>query len=482
MASDSSPAERTFAWVDEAVPRYESFHTVAELHERSRKLTAAHDHVDYERLGETAGGEPLWAVTVGEGTHTALWFGAPDANEPIGTLTVDFLASEVATNPAVRDSLDYELVCVPVADPDGVRRNEGWFDGPFTLANYALKFYRTPPDEQVEATFPLEHEGYTFDDPPAGTVALATLIDRYEPDFLYSLHNAAFGGCYYYLTQPLDPIHDTLTSLPASYDVHRGEPEWHHAETYEDGVYGLPTFEAMLADVQQQDGVDPEEALFGGNAYDYASRGTDDADRVAETTESATDEVFELVVELPYFSERQIADQTELDRTREAVIREGVETKLALIDDVRAEIDAVEHLLPETNLARESTGAFAHFADEFRGKRHWAESAPETDQPATVAQQVDEQYVHQYDLLTYLGMLVRAVDTAAVTTDGDERQTLLEAKRSLLDTFHDRLTDLRRALDYQTVPIWKLVAIQARAGLICMDYWARERDTVGHEC
>ncbi|ERG88334.1 MAG: Zinc carboxypeptidase, partial [halophilic archaeon J07HX5] len=104
-------------------------------------------------------------MTVGEGARTALLFGAPHPNELIGSMTIDFLLHELADNDELRASLDYTFVCMPVADPDGVEKNEGWFDGPFTLANYAANFYRPPPHTQVEATFPVEREQYAFDDP-----------------------------------------------------------------------------------------------------------------------------------------------------------------------------------------------------------------------------------------------------------------------------------------------------------------------------
>ncbi|MFC7137353.1 hypothetical protein ACFQRB_14655 [Halobaculum litoreum] len=213
----------------------------------------------------------------------------PHPNEPIGSTTVDFLLHELAENDALRDSLDYEFVCVPVADPDGVRRNEGWFDGPFTLSNYAGNFYRPPPSEQIEATFPIRHEGYTYDDPTPGTRALATLIDEHDPAFLFSLHNAAFGGCYYYATERLDPLHGTLQSIPEEHGVplNRGDPEDHRNEAFADGVFRLPTFEDRY-DAQTGDG-DPREAeLLGGNAFDYARRATDGDPRCRSSSNCRT--------------------------------------------------------------------------------------------------------------------------------------------------------------------------------------------------
>ncbi|QRV14986.1 peptidase M14 [Haloterrigena salifodinae] len=457
MTVSPSAPTRTFEWIDSAIPRYESFFTVAEHRDRDRALAAEHDHLEYDEHGESANGETLWTVTVGDGDRSALLFGAPHPNEPIGSMTIDFLLHELATNDELRASLDYEFVCLPVADPDGVRLNEGWFDGPFTLSNYAQNFYRTPPDEQVEATFPVEREGYAFDDPAPGTQVLMDLIETRRPEFIYSFHNAAFGGCYYYLSEPLEPLYDALSSLPGEYDVplHRGEPEWFAMEAFDDVVYRLPTFADQFDDVQDQDDVDPEAALLGGNAYDYATRFNED--------------VVELVVELPYFHDPQIQDRTELERTRADVIQDGVRKRQTLLEAMRDRADAVAEHLPETPMAREATGAIRYFENELESKLEWAEAAAETDDPATVAQRVDEHFLRQYHLLTYLGMLVRSIDRAAMSADEGARETLAETKAALEDVFFERLEDIRTQLDYETIPIWKLVAIQARVGLLCLD-------------
>jgi hypothetical protein len=144
--------------------------------------------------------------------------------------------------------------------------------------------------------------------------------------------------------------------------------------------------------------------LFGGNARDYASRVDGDA--------------IERVVELPCFSAPGIGDGTELDRTRESVIREGVAHRQALQGALRGAVEAVAGDLPDTSMAREAAGAVYHFRDEYAAKLEWAASAAETDQPGTVAQHVDERYLRQYHLLTYLGMLLRSIDHAAMGAEG----------------------------------------------------------------
>jgi hypothetical protein len=455
---------RSFEHLDDAIPRYESFLRVDEHRMRDRELADVYDHVVYEELGESADGETLWAVTVGEGSRSALLFGAPHPNEPIGSMTIDFLIHELATNDEFRSSLDYEFVCMPVADPDGVRLNEGWFDGPFTLSNYAQNFYRPPPDEQVEATFPVEHEDYSFDDPIPATQILAELIETRTPEFIYSFHNAAFGGCYYYLSEPFAPVYEMLTAVPGEYDIplHRGEPEWYGMETFDDAIYPLQTFVDLFENVQDADDTDSEEVLFGGNAHDYASQ--------------FNDNVIEIIVELPYFFDPRIQDQTELNRSRETIIHEGVQSRQPLLKEMRGAVESIAGDLPDTSMAREAAGVAYYFQDEWDAKLDWAESAAETNEPATVAQHVDERFLRQYHLLPYLGMLLRSIDHAAMGAEEKTGERLLNTKAALEEVFYERIGELQAELEYEAIPIWKLVAIQARAGLICLDYRQNRAD------
>lgn len=201
--------------------------------------------------------------------------------------------------------------------------------------------------------------------------------------------------------------------------------------------------------------------LLGGNAYDYASQVDDD--------------VIEFIVELPYFFDPKIQDQTELDRTREDVIREGIQSQQPLLEAMQSAVESVGEYLPDTSMAQEVAGVASYFEDEYESKLEWADSAAETDEPATIAQRVDERFLRQYHLLTYTGMLLRSIDHTAMSADEDTHEHLMEAKTALEDVFHDRLGEMRDQLDYETIPIWKLVAIQARAGLICLDY--RQTDT-----
>jgi len=77
-------------------------------------------------------------------------------NEPIGTLTLDYPSWRLATDDELRKLLGYKWIIVKVADPDGLKLNEGWLKGPYNIINYALHCYRPAGNKQVEWTFPIK--------------------------------------------------------------------------------------------------------------------------------------------------------------------------------------------------------------------------------------------------------------------------------------------------------------------------------------
>src|SRR5262249_45200851 len=92
------------------------------------------------------------------GRRPVLLLGVPHPNEPIGTLTIDFLTRLLCEDDELRYRLDVTVFAVPVADPDGLVLNEGWFKGAFSPLRYALEFYRPPHREQVEWSFPGDYK------------------------------------------------------------------------------------------------------------------------------------------------------------------------------------------------------------------------------------------------------------------------------------------------------------------------------------
>jgi len=147
-----------FETILEDVPDYKAFYTVDELNANSEKLAQEHpNRAKIFKIGKSRNEEDIKALRIGKGKKTALLFGFPHPNEPIGSMTLDYLAQRLAEDTTL-DTLDFTWFIVKCADPDGARLNKGWFKGPFTPLNYALNYYRPPGYQQIEWTFPIKYK------------------------------------------------------------------------------------------------------------------------------------------------------------------------------------------------------------------------------------------------------------------------------------------------------------------------------------
>ena len=187
---------------------YAAFLTVDELTQSSHELVAQFPDIASLRVvGHTRLSDPIELLTIQGGPRSAFVFGGPHPNEPIGTLTIEYLSRRLCEDAQFREELGYTWHFIKSIDADGMRLNEGWFKGPFTLTNYARHYYRPEPAAQVEWTFPLDYKLLHFDAPLPETVALMKVIDEVKPDFMYALHNAGFGGVYYYVSEDCSPLY-----------------------------------------------------------------------------------------------------------------------------------------------------------------------------------------------------------------------------------------------------------------------------------
>ena len=121
-------------------------------------------------------------------------------------MTIDHLINQLVEDEEFRNSLDYTWYIIKAWDVDGARKNEGWYKGPYNLYNYARNFYRPAGFLQVDWTFPIEYKNLKFDKPIPETKAMMDLIDEIKPTFIYSLHNAGFGGAYWYISKEVREV------------------------------------------------------------------------------------------------------------------------------------------------------------------------------------------------------------------------------------------------------------------------------------
>ena len=151
-----------FNEIMEGVPDFKEFMTVDELDNSSQKLAEQFENVELVNVGKSISGRPILCLKIGKGKKRALLFAFPHPNEPIGSLTVEFLSRYLAENPEITEELGYTWYLIKAIDPDGAILNEGWFKGKFDPLKYARYYYRPPSHEQIEWTFPIEYNKLSF--------------------------------------------------------------------------------------------------------------------------------------------------------------------------------------------------------------------------------------------------------------------------------------------------------------------------------
>lgn len=318
------------------VPERTTFPTLDEVNAFACDLAAEFPALaSLTEIGHSAGGEALISLTIGCGERRVLVVGNPHPDEPIGLATIQHLADRLVRDAeflAETNATWHFVLCI---DPDGTRLNEGWYAGPVTRSNVARHFYRPPLSAQAEWTFPMLHEGEVIGEPTPETRALMRLIDEVRPELVASLHNANFGGGFFYVSGGSPDYWNGLTDLLERFGIEKegGLPDLPGARTFAPAVFELTCFADTLAAL----GPDAHEMLSGGNTYDYAAR------HGAEG----------LIVELPLWTDPRGADQSSSGLSFRAVMREsalGLESGASeirgVLDRLGSEVNAESVFYP----------------------------------------------------------------------------------------------------------------------------------------
>ncbi|RJO73491.1 hypothetical protein D5S18_19965 [Nocardia panacis] len=373
-----------------------AFPTVDQLHSALAEVARTHpDRVTITEIGRSRAGEPLRAVRVGGGARQIVVIGNPHPNEPIGMATIEHLVRALA---AGADTLGATWHFVPCIDPDGTRLNEGWFAGPRTRTAVAAEFYRPPATEQPEWAFPVSWDGALVGTPLPETEALMTLIDRVRPALIASLHNADFGGGYFYTSGGDASYWSALTGLLTGADipVHDGEPDAPGARRWARGVFEVPTFTTM-AEALTAAGVEPVAALGGGGCRDYAAK-----------YGAAV-----LVCELPLRLDARIADTSPSGRTLGEVCDEVAGRYYALAAEAALVLDRIADGLDGSSPFERAVRALV---EALPGLAEVKEATPERDRAATRGEVFTERHCWLGMFRLRLGgMLVRLLDELVAT-------------------------------------------------------------------
>jgi hypothetical protein len=291
---------RQIATILSRIPDQDRFPGPDEVAQRLAAVADRHSGLVHRRcVGRSRRGDPIHLISVGSGSRDALVFGGPHPNEPAGFLTVPYLAELLCTDDDLRERLDFTWHFIGCVDPDGARLNEGWYAGPFTRRHYARGFYRPAIDKQVEWTFPIGRSDAGLPE----TRALKDVIDTVRPDLMCSLHNAEFGGVYYYVTDDRPGMAEALASLSECTGVPlqlaSADPDLSDIRRSGPGVFVWPPLESVRQDLPTGD-----EASMNVSSLHYAERyGT-----------------FSLIVEVPIWADPRSADGSEYDQRRAEVL------------------------------------------------------------------------------------------------------------------------------------------------------------------
>jgi hypothetical protein len=447
------------------IPEYPVFLTVDELNASSHRLVEQYpDLVTIEVVGQTRRGDPIELVTISGGEQSAgqqaFVFGGPHPNEPIGTMTIEYLTRRLCEDANLRGELGYTWHFIKCIDSDGMRLNEGWFKGPFTPTNYARNFFRPAPFDQVEWTFPLQYKNADFNSPMPETRALMRVIDRVQPKFLYSLHNAGFGGVYYYVSRECQPLYSVFHEIPSWFNLalDLGEPEVSYATTFAPAIYGMLKSTDTYDYLEKNGVADPASVLrSGASSAEYAAKYGS----------------FFLVVEMPYFDDPRVNDLSPSNTRRRDAILQNLNDQDAFDAWIDGELAAVQpHLLHETLISRAVT-AFLSMGKTYReAERQWAMTAPETERPATNAELFSSLLGSKFYRLLLLGMFGRML--AHERTSGNTRDEIAGGEERAVQRLNEQGSALESQLQYRALPIRSLVGVQTCAGLATAEYLQRD--------
>lgn len=422
------------------------FPSLDDLLEKFGRLVREHSgQAAFFPWGQSRRGEPLWALRLGWGQQRVLAYAFPQPDEPLGGLVLLHLARRILAEDDLARQATWMLL--PCVDPDGARRNEGWFTCPPDLAGYARRHFRPPEGEQVEWTFPSDDSLWPWQRPLPETRALQSLLDDFRPQTLFPLHNALLGGAYAFLSPETAEQAAELPSLWESRGLptHRGEAELPFASVMAPGVFCLPTLREMAAALRAQ-GVENPTALLrcGAPAYLYVRR---------------LGRVRVVVPELPLFIVPGIADARPAAVGHRALLAESLEADRAAFALWQGFYRRAAPLVGMDNPFRSPLENHLHTTPLLlQATASWLEGDKSQERPATVAEVLDCRQVLPYLRLLPLGLLEQALAFE------EARPTELALRSQVHEALEKALGEALSHLPAAPVP--PVTLVQAMVGIL----------------
>ena len=415
------------------------FLTLAEIRQRWQEIVRDHPATfRHEVIGESADGRDIDLITAGSGSKSSLLVGVPHPNEPIGALTVLQLLRALAETPEWLSDNDRTVAFIPVADPDGLSLNEGWFKQPQSPLTYALNFYRPPSSEQVEWSFPIDYKDLHFNTPAPETSAVMAAIDKLHPDDLFSLHNSAFGGAYFYTSNREPAFHDALRAAVAqtSVPLHRGEPEAPYVEVFSPAVHRILSATGHY-DFMVDQGADISQ-MGGGGSWDYLQARCPGAQI--------------LVCEVPYFTAPALSDESASGLTRRQAGLQGLAERRKVMSKLADAFQQVQADAPHDRLWRAVRWYVDYMTSTIDAEASDLASE-QYAQPATGSQAFDAVACRTFYNLLFVGIARRVALGVGNHGLADELERVIATT----------LDDVCHAGEMRPLPLADLVGVQVAA-------------------
>jgi hypothetical protein len=447
------------------IPNYKDFMTIAELDKSSKKLAHRFENVDLKVIGKTRKDRKIFCLKIGEGEKNALLFAFPHPNEPIGSMSLEFLSWFLAENSEFARETGYTWYLIKAIDIDGAILNEGWFKGKFNPIKYAKNYYRCAPFDQVEWTFPVNYKKLKWNNTLPETESLMNLINEIKPDFMYSLHNSlGFGGVYFYVTRKIGSLFTDLTKFIRNegLPLHLGEPEIPFRKVLHEAIFQNGGVQEQYDFLEESGVEDPQKVIdTGTSSWDYLKR-IDDKDN------------FSLVCELPYFYHNSIED-TSLTRFERRDLRlKTLEYNKDIFKRAKKYFGYIKKYCEKSTLIYRAVEEFIKSRRTYLNFAiNKAKNSSMYDGKATVAQAFDSNVSIKYYFLTDISMIARLYQEA-LERHPENKKEIIKTKIELEKWIEQEINNLLRDVDFKVIAIQKLVRIQIGSAFITLRNLSRK--------
>ncbi len=441
------------------IPEYQEFMTIAELDASSKNLAREFENVELKEIGKSRESRTIYCLKIGAGEKNALLFAFPHPNEPIGSMSLEFLSCFLAKNPDFTKETGYTWYLIKAIDIDGAILNEGWFKGEYNPLKYAKNYYRPATFEQVEWTFPVKYKKLSFNSPLPETRVLMELLNNLKPKFMYSLHNSSFGGVYFLISHEKGNLYIDLVNFVTreNLPLHLGEPELSSMKKLHDGIFQSTGIQELYDSLEAEGIENPQQVLkMGTSSFDYLKNFTDE-------------EHFSFTCEIPYFYDNRIGDRSLTELERKDLRLESLEyIKKIYIHSKKIFRSIRKYCNKNTRIYTVVENYLWRRGSALNLQIHEAKTSSYYDGKATVAQTFDLNVSKRWYDLLYCSMISRLCNEA-ISNHPENEVELTIVKKNFESWIEQNIKELLSKTKFEVIPIQKLVRIQIGSAFITLE-------------